>query len=140
MGWRFGECVFDVDRWELRRADQVVQLEPRAMSILRELIEQRGRVVTKEELLDRVWGDRFVSESALTTQIKAIRRAVGDDGRAQAVLRTVHGQGYMFVAQVIDEAVDGSIEQAVAGVGDPRSLGPVGLTRQHSPDGGGGRA
>ena len=45
------------------------------------LIERRGQVVTKEELLDNVWGDRFVSESALTTQIKAVRRAVGDDGR-----------------------------------------------------------
>ncbi len=75
------------------------------MSILRVLIEHRDRVVTKEELLDRVWGDRFVSESALTTQIKAIRRAVGDSGRAQSVVKTVHGQGYMFVAPVDDDAV-----------------------------------
>jgi adenylate cyclase len=70
------------------------------MSVLKELIEHRERVVTKEELLDRVWGDRFVTESALTTQIKQLRRAVGDTGRRQAIVRTVHGQGYLFVAPV----------------------------------------
>lgn len=70
------------------------------MSLLVHLVERRGRVVPKVELLDDVWGDRHVSESAVTTQIKAIRRAVGDTGRDQRVIRTVHGQGYMFVAEV----------------------------------------
>jgi adenylate cyclase len=104
VGVRFGDCVLDVDRWELRRAGELASLEPRAMSILVHLVEHRDRVVPKEELLDEVWGDRFVSESALTTQVKAIRRAVGDTGREQRVLRTVHGQGYMFVAEVEPEA------------------------------------
>jgi TolB-like protein len=97
---RFASCALDLERWELRRDGRHVALEPRAMSVLRELIEHRERVVTKEELLDRVWGDRFVSESALTTQIKELRRAVGDTGRRQAVVRTVHGLGYLFVAPV----------------------------------------
>lgn len=70
------------------------------MQVLHELIERRGRLVTKEELLDRVWGDRFVGDSALTTQVKEIRRAVGDSGREQSVVKTVHGRGYMFVAPV----------------------------------------
>lgn len=100
---RFGDCELDVDRWELRRAGEPMALEPRAMSSLVHLVEHRGRVVPKEELLDAVWGDRFVTESALTTQVKAIRRAVGDTGRDQRVVRTVHGQGYMFVADVEDE-------------------------------------
>lgn len=85
------------------------------MRILAELIDQRGRVVTKNELLDSVWGDRFVSESALTSQIKALRRAVGDTGRDQAVVRTVHGRGYMFVADVDDDS------RQPAGAGDGRS-------------------
>ena len=80
-----------------------MSLEPRAMSLLVHLVEHRDRVVSKTELLDEVWGDRYVSESALTTQIKAIRRAVGDTGREQHVIRTVHGQGYMFVADVEPE-------------------------------------
>ncbi len=102
MGVVFGRCRFDRDRWELRRDDEVVALEPRAIQILSELVDHRGELVTKHELLDRVWGDRFVSESALTTQIKALRKAVGDTGRDQAIIRTVHGQGYRFVAEVHD--------------------------------------
>jgi pimeloyl-ACP methyl ester carboxylesterase len=56
--------------------------------------------VGKDELLDTVWGSRFVSESTLTSRIKALRRAVGDDGKAQRLVRTAHGRGYQFVAQV----------------------------------------
>jgi TolB-like protein/Tfp pilus assembly protein PilF len=103
MGWRFEDCVLDLDRFELRRGGETVPLEPRAMRILIELIEHRDHVVAKTELLDSVWGDRFVSESALTTQIKALRRAVGDTGRDQRVVRTVRGRGYMFVASVEDD-------------------------------------
>ena len=65
------------------------------------LIERRGQVVRKEELLDEIWGDRFVSESALTSRMKSARRAVGDDGSRQAVIRTVHGKGYEFIAEVL---------------------------------------
>jgi TolB-like protein len=96
----FGRYEFDRSRWELRCDGKVVALEPRAMQILSELVDRRGELVSKNDLLDRVWGDRFVSESALTTQIKALRRAVGDSGRDQSVIRTVHGQGYRFVADV----------------------------------------
>jgi predicted ATPase len=68
--------------------------------VLRYLIDHRTRVVPKEELLDEIWGDRFVSESTLTSRIKAARRAIGDDGRAQHSILTVHGVGYRFVAEV----------------------------------------
>lgn len=77
-------------------------LEPRALALLTELVERHDRLVTKEELLDVVWGDRFVSESALTTQVKAVRRAVDDTGTRQAVIKTVHGHGYRFVAELTD--------------------------------------
>ena len=71
--------------------------------LLAVLIRERRRVVPKEELLDTVWGNRFVSESALTSRVKAARQAVGDDGRSQRLIRTAHGRGYQFVAPV-DEA------------------------------------
>ena len=77
-------------------------VEPQVFDVLRYLVEHRERVVTKEELLDNIWGDRFVSESALTSRIKDARRAVGDDGQLQQVIRTVHGRGYRFVAHVAD--------------------------------------
>jgi pimeloyl-ACP methyl ester carboxylesterase len=72
--------------------------------VLAHLLAHRERVVTKEELLDAVWGDRFVSESALTTRIKQARQAVGDNGQQQRVIKTVHGRGYRFVAPVDDAA------------------------------------
>jgi TolB-like protein len=103
VGVRFGSCELDLDRFELHRDGEPVPIEPQAMRILVELLDHRDRVVTKNELLDSVWGDRFVSESALTTQIKALRRAVGDTGRDQQVIRTVHGRGYMFVAPVDED-------------------------------------
>ena len=100
MALRFEDCVLDLDRFELRRNGEPVALEPQAMRILIELINHRDRVVAKTELLDSVWGDRFVSESALTSQIKAVRRAVGDTGRDQRIVKTLHGRGYMFVAPI----------------------------------------
>ena len=100
---RFGDHELDLDRFELRSGAGPVPVEPQVFDVLAFLVEHRDRVVTKEELLDEVWGDRFVSESALTSRIKAARRAVGDTGRAQRVIRTVHGRGYRFVAELDGE-------------------------------------
>ena len=100
MVYRFGNCELDLARVVLRRDGREVPVEPQVFDLLRCLLERRGQVVRKEELLDEVWGDRFVSESALTTRMKTARRAVGDDGSRQRVIRTVHGKGYEFVAEV----------------------------------------
>jgi pimeloyl-ACP methyl ester carboxylesterase/DNA-binding winged helix-turn-helix (wHTH) protein len=100
MTYAFGDCEIDLERYEVRRRGQAVRVEPQVFDVLRYLVEHRDRVVSKEELLDNVWGDRFVSESALTSRIKDARRAVGDDGRQQHLIRTVHGRGYRFVAEV----------------------------------------
>ena len=98
--WVFSRVEVDPDRFEVRRDGELVPVEPQVFDLLVYLISHRDRVVTKAELLDNVWGDRFVSESALSTRIKAVRRAVGDDGAAQKVVRTVHGRGYRLVADV----------------------------------------
>ena len=100
----FEDCELDLDRFELRRAGKVRPVEPQVFDLLAVLIRERRRVVPKEELLDTVWGSRFVSESALTSRVKAARQAIGDDGRGQRLIRTVHGRGYQFVA-LVDEAV-----------------------------------
>jgi len=102
--YAFGDCELDLDRFELRRDGTVCKVEPQVFDVLTLLVRERGRVVTKEEILDTVWGDRFVSESALTSRIKALRRAVGDDGSTQRVVRTVHGRGYEFVAHTDERA------------------------------------
>ena len=92
--------MVDSERFELRRGGAVEHVEPQVFDVLLYLIRHRDRVVTKTELLDNVWGDRFVSESALASRLKSARRAVGDDGAAQRVIRTVFGRGYQFVAAV----------------------------------------
>ncbi|MFI5887322.1 winged helix-turn-helix domain-containing protein [Streptomyces sp. NPDC051554] len=94
----FGEYKLDMARHQLRRNGAPVHVEPRALDLLCHLIERRDRIVPKHELLDEVWGDRFVSEAALTTALRTARLAVGDTGSRQQVIRTVHRHGYQFVA------------------------------------------
>jgi DNA-binding winged helix-turn-helix (wHTH) protein len=105
MIYTFAEFELDTRSFELRHAatGEVVTTEPQVFDVLHYLVGHADRVVTKEELLDSVWGTRFVTESALTSRIKDARRAVGDDGRAQGVIRTVHGRGYRFVATLLED-------------------------------------
>ncbi|GIJ66993.1 tetratricopeptide repeat protein [Virgisporangium ochraceum] len=102
MIFEFAGGVLDLDRYELRCAGRSEPVEPQVFSVLAMLLRERHRVVSKEELLDAVWGNRFVSESALTSRIKSARRAIGDDGRGQRLIRTVHGRGYQFVGEVVE--------------------------------------
>jgi pimeloyl-ACP methyl ester carboxylesterase/DNA-binding winged helix-turn-helix (wHTH) protein len=95
--WRFDAFVLDTQRYELRSGDQVIRVEPQVFDVLTELVRNAHRFVTKEELFDSVWGGRFVGEAALTSRIKAARRALGDDGESQRYIRTVRGRGYQFV-------------------------------------------
>ena len=98
--YRFEDFELDPSRHVLARGGSAVRVERQVFQVLLHLIEHRSRLVTKAELLDAVWGDRFVSESALTSRLKAARRAVGDNGQQQRVIATVHGVGYRFVAPV----------------------------------------
>ncbi|WP_327593386.1 alpha/beta fold hydrolase [Streptomyces chartreusis] len=108
--YRFGEFELDTARQQLHRAGEPVHVEPRALDLLCHLIEHRDRVVPKDELLDEVWGDRFVSEAALTTALRTARLAVGDTGSRQHLIRTVHRRGCQFVAPVT--AVNGTPSSA----------------------------
>ncbi|HET9565638.1 MAG TPA: alpha/beta fold hydrolase [Mycobacterium sp.] len=101
--WRFDRFVLDTQRYELRRDDEVIRVEPQVFDVLTQLVGNHQRCVTKEELFDSVWGGRFVGEAALTSRIKAARRALGDDGESQRFIRTVRGRGYQFVGTVIDD-------------------------------------
>lgn len=98
--YRFHGCEMDPRGFELRRDGDPVRVERQVFGVLVHLIEHRDRVVPKIELLDAVWGNRFISDSALTSRLKDARRAVGDDGHRQEVIATVHGVGYRFVAPV----------------------------------------
>jgi TolB-like protein len=97
---RFGACSLDTETCELRRDGTVVPLEPQVLALLRLLIENRERLVGKDEIVKRIWDGRIVSEAAIASRVKSARRAIGDDGRAQRMIRTVHKLGFRFVAQV----------------------------------------
>jgi pimeloyl-ACP methyl ester carboxylesterase/DNA-binding winged helix-turn-helix (wHTH) protein len=132
--WRFDDVELDTEAYELRRGGAVVPVEPQVFDVLVHLISHRHRVVAKTELLDAVWGDRFVSESALSSRIKSARRAVGDDGRAQRLVRTVHGRGYRFVGDVDAEPAPG-IAIGSAGSGPTDGSPPAGGSDQGPPAG-----
>jgi DNA-binding winged helix-turn-helix (wHTH) protein len=88
---------------ELRRSGEPIALEPQVFDGLVHLIRNRDRVVNKDDLLESVWKGRIVSESTLTSRINAARKAVGDSGEAQRLIRTVPRKGFRFVGDVADE-------------------------------------
>ena len=95
--FRFGEFELDLDRYELKNSGAAVKAEPRVLEVLNYLIEHRDRVVPKDELLDKLWPDVHVSESALTTAIRDARRALSDSPTEPRWIRTVYGRGFRFV-------------------------------------------
>ena len=102
MQFHFADHVLDVARRELRRSGELIALEPQVFDLLVHLIRNRDRVVTKDDLLDSVWGGRIVSESTLTSRINAARKAVGDSGEAQRLIRTLPRKGIRFVGDVTE--------------------------------------
>jgi len=101
--FRFGDHVLDIERRELRRGDEPVALEPQVFDLLVYLVRNRGRVVSKDDLIDSVWGGRIVSDSALTSRLNAARKAVDDSGAEQRVIRTVQRRGVRFIGEVSED-------------------------------------
>ena len=99
MRFRFADYVLDVARRELWRGSEPVALEPQVFDLLAHLIRNRDRVVSKDDLLESVWGGRIVSESTLTSRINAARKAVGDSGEAQRLIRTVPRRAFRLVGE-----------------------------------------
>ncbi len=99
----FGDHRLDIERRELRYGTVLIGLEPKAFDLLAFLVQHRDRVISKDDLLQGVWGGRIVSElAALTTRINAVRRALGDDGTAQRLVRTLPRKGVRFVGEVTE--------------------------------------
>ena len=102
MNFRFSDFEVDIARRELRRAGAIVHTEPQVFDLLVHLIQNRDRIVRKNELIDVIWRGRIVSETALSSRINAARRALGDNGNDQGLIRTVHKRGFRFVGDVND--------------------------------------
>jgi TolB-like protein/DNA-binding winged helix-turn-helix (wHTH) protein/Flp pilus assembly protein TadD len=93
-------CSIDTDAYEVRREGNIVPVEPQVFDLLVLLLDNSGRVVTKDEIIERVWHGRIVSEAALSSRIKAARQAIGDTGASQALIRTIRGRGFRVVGEV----------------------------------------
>ena len=100
MIYSFGSMELDLARVELRDNGEPRAIEPQVFALIAYLAENRDRMVSRDELFEKLWEGRVVSDSALSSRIKSARRAVGDDGRSQTIIKTVHGQGLRFVADV----------------------------------------
>jgi TolB-like protein len=112
MLYRFEDLALDADRRELRRGTALVPIEPQAFDLLELLIRNRARVVSRNDLIEAIWAGRVVSEAALTTCVNAVRRAIGDSGEAQRLIKTLPRKGIRFVGSVREEP--GSAETAAA--------------------------
>ena len=100
MLYAFGDYTLDTQRYELRHAGTLCKLEPQALDLLAYLLQHHDRVVTKQELLEYLWPDRYVGTGILTQRLMMVRKTIGDSGRAQRWIKTFHGRGYRFVAAV----------------------------------------
>ena len=110
MRYTFNQYLLDTERFELREDGILVHVEPQVVELLSLLIKKRDRMVSKEEINEVVWRGRIVSEAALSSRIKMARQVLGDDGRKQAVIRTIHRKGFRFVADVEEEQTSQSLE------------------------------
>ena len=100
LKYSFEDFQLDTELYELRRAGASVPVEPQVFDLLAYLVEQHNRVVPKDELIEHIWPEKYISEAALNSRLMAARKALGDSGREQRLIRTLYGRGYRFVGTV----------------------------------------
>ena len=103
LNFRFSDFEIDVARYELRRAEKIVPVEPQVFDLLVYLVRNGNRIVSKDELIDAVWLGRIVSEAAFSSRLSAARRALGDDGARQVFIRTHYKRGFSFIGKLEDQ-------------------------------------
>lgn len=100
MKYAFADFVLDVDRAELQRDGAPVRVEPQVFDLLKLLVSAQGRMVSRDEVFETIWGKQIVSDAALSSRIKDARKALGDDGTTQKFIRTIHRRGLLFLGDV----------------------------------------
>jgi Tol biopolymer transport system component/DNA-binding winged helix-turn-helix (wHTH) protein len=116
--YRFGEFTVDLDQKVLLRNDSPLPLAPKVFDTLLILVDNSGRIVEKEELMNRLWPDSFVEESNLTFNIQQLRKALGDNARQPRFIETVARRGYRFIAPVNgNSALPGAAETELSKAG-----------------------
>src|SRR5262245_19139356 len=116
---KVNNCSIDTGAYELRRSEELVPVEPQVFDLRVYLLKNRDRVVSKDELIAHIWNGRVVSDAALSSRIKAVRQAIGDDGASQTCIRTVHRRGFRVVAEVTEGGGAAGSESASSGAANP---------------------
>ena len=106
MQFFFSDQMLDTERRELCRGSEPIAVEPQVFDLLVYLLENCSRVVSKDDLIEAIWDGRIVSESTLTSRINAARKAVGDSGRDQKLIRTISRKGFRFVGSLRSQQID----------------------------------
>ena len=117
MIYRFNDYRLDTDTFEIQRGSKRLEVEPQVLQLLILLVENRGRIVSREQVFAEIWKDRVVSDAALSSRIKSTRRLLGDDGMRQRFIRTVYGRGFRFVAEVTTEQASSTGGEQASGDG-----------------------
>ena len=99
MIYSFEDFELDTDRFELRRCGAPLKLEPQVFALIELLVSKDGELVTKDELNLRVWGGRVVSDAVVNSRVRSARQVLGDDGKAQRLIKTVHNRGFRFLGE-----------------------------------------
>jgi DNA-binding winged helix-turn-helix (wHTH) protein len=110
--YQFAEFEIDLSQQELRRLGAAVHIEPQVFDLIVHLVRNHDRIVSKDELIETIWNGRIISEAALSSRINGARRALGDNGNDQALIRTLHKRGFRFVGDV--QAIDAPMTDAAA--------------------------
>ena len=131
MQFLFENYCLDADRRELKRGSELIAIGPKVFDLLLYLVQNREQVVTRDDLLEAVWAGRIVSESTLTSHVNAVRKAIGDTGKEQRLIRTVARKGIRFVGQIQPEDLSASAAASEARIASG-TLGPT-LTLPESP-------
>jgi len=121
MAWIFGDFRLDPERFELSCGAELVRLEPQVLALLCLLVRHHDRMVTKDEIVEKIWNGQSVSDASISSRIRSARQAVGDDGHHQTTIRTVHGRGFRFVAEVVETAP----AQAAKATAPPETNSPL---------------
>ncbi len=103
MQVRFGDCLLDTEARQLSRAGRPAELTPKGFELLTNLLAGRPRAFSKQQLHEVLWPDTFVVDVSLARLVSEVRKAIGDDARAQRYIRTVHGYGYAFSGEVVEK-------------------------------------
>ena len=104
MEYSFNNYTFNTAKFELRAKGELVKLEPQVFLLLKLLIENRDRMISKDEIIREIWDGRIVTDASIASRIKFARAAIGDNGSAQHTIRTIHGQGFRFTADIATKA------------------------------------